>query len=208
MTIISRIWNRVSNKIYGLTFPNIHKNAKIHRGAFVYNHKNLIMEDKTNISGGTVIMNTRAKFIMKKNAGAAFGMAVITGNHMVVPGMFLKDVSNKIKDELDIRHEYDKDIVVEEDVWIGAKAVLLSGVTLGRGCIIGAGSVVRNNIPPYSIAIGNPARVVAFKFPPSVIAEHEEMLLPEEERLPLQLLEDNYKKYFLDRIDEIRRMTE
>ncbi|MGQ0644876.1 MAG: acyltransferase [Elusimicrobiota bacterium] len=54
----------------------------------------------------------------------------------------------------------DLGIVVEDDVWIGAGAVILDGVRLGRGCVIGAGAVVTRDVPPLSIAVGNPARVV------------------------------------------------
>lgn len=53
-----------------------------------------------------------------------------------------------------------KGIVVEDDVWIGANAVVVDGVTIGRGSVIGAGAVVTSDIPPYSIAVGTPARPV------------------------------------------------
>lgn len=51
-------------------------------------------------------------------------------------------------------------ITILDDVWIGANAVITAGVTLGKHCIIGAGSVVTKNVPEYSIAVGNPAKVV------------------------------------------------
>ena len=51
-------------------------------------------------------------------------------------------------------------VVIGNDVWIGRRAIILPGVTIGDGCIIGAGAVVSKNIPPYSIAVGVPARVV------------------------------------------------
>jgi len=47
-----------------------------------------------------------------------------------------------------------------DDVWIGAETIILPGVTIGRGCIIGAGSVVDSDIPDYSIAVRNPVRIV------------------------------------------------
>jgi acetyltransferase-like isoleucine patch superfamily enzyme len=53
-----------------------------------------------------------------------------------------------------------KPVVVEDHVWIGARAIILPGVTLGEGCVIGAGAVVTKDVPPYTIAVGNPARVV------------------------------------------------
>lgn len=52
-------------------------------------------------------------------------------------------------------------IKIEDDVWIGANSVILDGITIGRGAVIGAGSVVTKNIPSLSIAVGNPARVIS-----------------------------------------------
>ena len=52
-------------------------------------------------------------------------------------------------------------IVVGEDVWLGANVIVLGDVTIGKGSVIGAGSVVTKNIPPYSVAIGVPAKVIS-----------------------------------------------
>jgi acetyltransferase-like isoleucine patch superfamily enzyme len=54
-------------------------------------------------------------------------------------------------------------IVIGDDVWIGVGAIVLDGVLLGRGSVVGAGSVVTKNIPDYSVAVGNPARVVKMR---------------------------------------------
>ena len=54
-------------------------------------------------------------------------------------------------------------IVVEDDVWLGASAIVLGGVTIGRGAVVGAGAVVTHDLPPYSIARGVPARVVGVR---------------------------------------------
>ena len=51
-------------------------------------------------------------------------------------------------------------VVIEDDVWVGSKATILDGVTIGQGAVIGAGSIVTRSIPPYSIAVGSPARVI------------------------------------------------
>jgi acetyltransferase-like isoleucine patch superfamily enzyme len=51
------------------------------------------------------------------------------------------------------------DIVIEDDVWLGARAQVMDGVHIGRGAIIGAGAVVTRNVPPYAVAVGVPARV-------------------------------------------------
>ncbi|HKV84526.1 MAG TPA: acyltransferase [Ktedonobacterales bacterium] len=51
-------------------------------------------------------------------------------------------------------------IILEDDVWLGARVIVLKGVTIGRGAVIGAGSVVTRCVPPRSVAVGAPARVV------------------------------------------------
>lgn len=60
-------------------------------------------------------------------------------------------------------------IEIGHDVWVGQNAIILSGISIGTGAVIGAGTVVTKDIPPYAIAVGNPARVISFRFPPSII---------------------------------------
>jgi len=67
-------------------------------------------------------------------------------------------------------------VVVEDDVWIGHAAIILSGVTIGRGSVIAAGSVVNRDVPRYSIAAGVPAKVVRRRFSDGEIEKHEKML--------------------------------
>jgi maltose O-acetyltransferase len=52
---------------------------------------------------------------------------------------------------------------IEDDVWIGARVIILPGITVGKGAIIGAGSVITKDIPPYAICAGNPARVLRMR---------------------------------------------
>ena len=54
-------------------------------------------------------------------------------------------------------------IVVEDDVWIGANCALLDGAILRRGCVVGAGSTVRGELPAYSINVGSPARTIGYR---------------------------------------------
>ena len=50
-------------------------------------------------------------------------------------------------------------VVIEDDVWIGAKAIVLKGVTIGRGAVVAAGAVVTKDVPPFTLVAGNPAQV-------------------------------------------------
>lgn len=56
--------------------------------------------------------------------------------------------------------EYARPITVGDNVWIGAGVTVLPGVTIGDNCVIGAGSVVVKEIPPYSLAVGNPCKII------------------------------------------------
>ncbi len=62
-------------------------------------------------------------------------------------------------------------IVVNDDVWIGYGATILSGVNIGQGAIIGANSVVSKDVPPYAIVGGVPARVIRYRFEKNIIDE-------------------------------------
>lgn len=59
----------------------------------------------------------------------------------------------------------EKPVVIGDDVWIGSRVTILPGVTVGKGCVIGASAVVTKDVPPYSVVAGNPARVVKTRKP-------------------------------------------
>lgn len=59
-----------------------------------------------------------------------------------------------------------KPVVVEDDVWLGANVFVMPGVTIGKGAIVSAGTVVNKSIPPYAIVTGNPGRVVGWRKQP------------------------------------------
>jgi len=60
----------------------------------------------------------------------------------------------------DPTHVLTRPVRIEDDVWIGFKASILKGVTIGRGAVVAAGAVVTRDVPPYALVAGNPARVV------------------------------------------------
>ena len=184
---VARRWKFSFKKYFVATkYPNVHNTAMLGLNDYVVNPNNLYMDELSSLKRDDVIMNARARFVLKKWSGAAEELMVITGNHMSLVGQSVKDV------------------IVDEDVWMGARVTLLQGVHIGRGAEIGAGTVVRNSVPPYAIVIGNPAKIIGFRFSPEEIIEHEKVLYKEEERLPLALLEKNYEKYFIHRIKEIK----
>lgn len=63
------------------------------------------------------------------------------------------------------------DIIVEDDVWIGYGAIILSGVIIGQGAVVAAGAVVTKDVPPYAIVGGNPAKVIKYRFEKNIRSE-------------------------------------
>lgn len=182
-----------------LPFGHIGRHSHIHTPSLIAEGSldNIYLGDNCNIDWNNTIFATKGKFIMKSNSGAAVGLTVITNNHVGELGHFFKEAVNE--------NLVAKDIVVENEVWLAANVTLLAGVKVGRGAIVGAGSVLRScTVPPYAIVAGNPAKVIGFRFTPDEIIQHEEKLYPKEQRIPLELLEKNYKRYFLDHIKEIK----
>ncbi len=66
-------------------------------------------------------------------------------------------------------------VIIGNNVWISDNVLILSGVTIGDGAVIGAGSVVTRDIPPYSIAVGNPAKVIKQRFCDQIIQQLTEI---------------------------------
>lgn len=92
----------------------------------------------------------------------------IGDDSFIGPETYIRNANHRF-DRLDVPimkqgHE-SKDVIIGNGVWVGARCILLPGTRLGDHCIIAAGSVVSFEIPPFSIAAGNPARVIKKRIP-------------------------------------------
>lgn len=99
----------------------------------------------------------------------AVGSIKIGDNVLMASKIYISDHNHGSYDELNSDHPMSipqervsicKPVVICDNVWLGESVCVLPGVTIGEGCVIGALSVVSKNIPPFSIAVGNPAKVV------------------------------------------------
>lgn len=68
-------------------------------------------------------------------------------------------------------------VIIEAEVWLGANSIILSGVTIGKGAIVAAGSVVTKDVPPYTIVGGNPAKFIKNRVPETLIPLMNEIYL-------------------------------
>lgn len=71
--------------------------------------------------------------------------------------------------DISAAHEGDLNTTIGSDVWIGRGAQIMAGSTIGHGAVVGAKSLVTGDVPPYSIAVGTPAKVIRLRFDPSII---------------------------------------
>lgn len=98
------------------------------------------------------------------------GVTVMGGDHNTsVIGAYMYDVSEK-------RPEDDQPVVIEDDVWVGAGAIVLKGVTLGEGSIIAAGAVVTRSVPANTIVGGVPAKRLKQRFSDDELLRHRALL--------------------------------
>lgn len=95
----------------------------------------------------------------------------------------MDSVKEADKDILPNSKDYDRDVTIDEDVWCGTNVTILKGVHIGRGAIISAGALVINDVPPYSIVGGVPAKVLKYKWTIPEILRHEKKLYPVTDRL-------------------------
>ena len=62
--------------------------------------------------------------------------------------------------------------MIEKNAWVGANVTILKGVKIGEGAVVGAGSLIVKEVPPYSVCVGNPAKPIKLRFNQSELTEH------------------------------------
>ena len=83
------------------------------------------------------------------------------------------------------------DIIIDDDVWIGARSTIMSGVHVGQGAVIAAGSVVTKDVPPYAIVGGVPAKIIKMRFSTECI---KELLKIDFAQLDVEMIKQHYNE--------------
>lgn len=117
-------------------------------------------------------MTIRAESIVGSSIGISIGSCCIisnnvhiydNNNHPTPPHLRVKMCKLGFYGALwHWRYSEADSIIIEDNVWIGERCTILKGVRIGQGSVIGCNSVVTKSVPPYSIAVGNPAKVVKY----------------------------------------------
>lgn len=161
-------YRRVRKKLWQLlvapsvrrAFGSCGKNVYLSSNCTYSGIKNIYIGDNAVIDGGAVFLTTRAKLIIGDDFMCGPRVTIITGDHRIdIPGRTMRSIREDEK-----LPENDQDVVIENDVWVGANAIILKGVTIGTGSVICAGAVVTKDVPPYSIVGGVPAKVIKKRF--------------------------------------------
>ncbi|MDB5139432.1 MAG: acetyltransferase [Mucilaginibacter sp.] len=162
-----RLWVRL------FVNPFIHKKGKgavirfnTRMDVFPFNNfalgSNSIIEDFATINNGV------GDVLIGSNTGIGLSNVIIgpvkIGDYVMLAQNIVVSGLNHAYDDVTVPPRVQKvvtgQIIIEDNVWIGANSVITAGVTIGKQAVIGAGSVVTKDVPSYCVAVGNPARVI------------------------------------------------
>jgi len=179
MNIIYRIlWIpfQVAKKVYWFLwrkdqlrrFRSVGKDVRISKGCF-FHHQNISIGNRVYIGQKCRFQASLSHIQIGNNVMFGPEVTVHGGNHRTdLIGRYMIDI--RLDEKLP---ENDQDVIIEDDVWIGTRAIILKGVTVGQGSIVGAGAVVSKDVPPYSIITGNKVQKLRERWSESQIEEHK-----------------------------------
>ncbi len=150
-----------------------------------YSFSTISVGENVSLGRRPLLIASRASIVMGNNIMFGPEVTIRGGNHRTdIVGRTMISVRDHEK-----RPEDDLGVTIEDDVWVGTRAIILHGVTIGRGAIVAAGSVVTKDAPPYAIVGGVPAKVQRFRWDLETIISHEKKLYSQEKRLSKSLLQ-------------------
>lgn len=171
-SLVKRIYNKIYKPLYKKRFASFGNNIKFSPYDSIFTYENIYLGNNVSIGYHADFVATRSKIIIGDHVLFGPHVSIRGGDHRVdIIGRYIDSITDTEK-----LPENDLNVIFEGDNWIGMNTTILKGVTIGKGSIIGAGSVVTKNIPPYSIAVGVPAKVIKQRFTKEDIKIHEKLL--------------------------------
>ena len=141
-------------------FKQCGKSVRVGRGCKFSGIDNISVGNNVVLGENTRILTTKAQVVLGNDVVFGPDVMLVSGDHRI-------DVLDKhiiYVTDAEKLPENDQDIVIEDDCWIGARVIILKGVTIGKGSVVAAGSVCTKSCEPYSIIGGVPAKVIAKRF--------------------------------------------
>lgn len=128
--------------------------------------KTITIGSNTYIGRNCIFQSAHGRIIIGDNVMFGAGVHIHGGNHEI-------HTVGKLMNEIEKLPDSDGIVKIANDVWIGSNAIILKGVSINEGAVIGAGSVVTKDIPAYAIAVGNPCKVIKYRFDEEQLKIHK-----------------------------------
>lgn len=152
----------------------IHSTVSILELVHVFNTGNLTIGEKSVLKMGAILLCNKGTLIIGSHSAIGkrseislnSGRIEIGANVRIASNVFITNADHKFSD-INVEIMYQgidvRDVIIENDVWIGHGAIILPGVRIGKGCVVAAGAVVTKSAPMHSIVGGNPARILKMR---------------------------------------------
>lgn len=170
------------------TWPNIGKSVELNAPIMADPHF-VTLGDYVRLQPGLRIISSGGNVEIKKFSAIGAETTIIPGGH--TPTVNLPQILSTLH-----INDTQSSIIIGEDCWVGARCILLSHCTIGRGAIVGSGSVVTKAVPSYAVVAGNPARILAARFNKEQILAHERSLYEPKERMTESELDNLFTEYY------------
>lgn len=204
MSPMSMLW-RIKKLIQNYRYKklNIGENSRINLGVQISNPQNMKIGNNTYINGGVFSISENSKIYIGNDCLISYNVHFRTSSH------YYENRSELIKNQ----GEFEKDIIIEDDVWVGYGAQIMPGVTVHRGAVIGAGAVVIRDVSPYTVVGGGTSQgyqnsqVVFSVIVPVLMTSQLSKANPEIQEIPdswrklrnlIERLRKQYKRAILD----------
>lgn len=136
----------------------------------IFTYENIEIGSDVYIGANAVFQSSFGKIVIRDHVMFGPGVHIHGGNHKI------NEVGKLLKHTTEKQPGDDGTVLIEEDCWIGANAIILSNVTIGKGSVIGAGAIVTKSIPPYSVYTGSPSMKLRNRFSDDELNEHIKLL--------------------------------
>lgn len=172
---IKTLYSYVFNGVALLRMSHVGKNIFVHKGLSVQHPSSITLSDEVRIGKNCRLDcfgngDTIGRIYLGKGCSLNHYSTILAGGDVIIGNysrfasfVTIMGESHGINPEKGIYHKQPlicKPVTIGEYCWIGEKAIIMPGVTIGDWSIVGAGSLVTRDIPAYSIAVGNPAKVI------------------------------------------------
>ncbi len=169
--IISRVYWYLWRKNIIDNLAHAGKNIYISKGCTL-TPKNIFIKDNVYVGIGCVFQSTNSNIYIGNDVMFGPSVHIHGGDHRVdIIGRVMRSIRTDEK-----LPKNDKDVVIEDDVWVGANTIILKGVKIGQGSVIGGGTIITKDIKPYSIITNNVLLKNRDRFTKEEIILHEKLL--------------------------------